>query len=71
MENQDQNNKNVYSCWSCKAGGRGSIGWGVLFLALGIYFIARDLGYISGDLSFWSVALTAFGLWLVIRAAAK
>jgi len=69
MENNNSKEEK-HSCWwgccGCNTR-RGNVGWGVFFLVLGGYFLAQELGYITYDISAWTIALVAFGLYLIVR----
>ena len=73
MENDNNQNKKLSSWWGrcgCNTR-RGSIGWGVFFLVLGVYFLAKEVGYITSNISVWTIALVAFGLYLILRGVTK
>ena len=73
MEDNKNENKKLSSWWDrCRHNARRrSVGWGVFFLVLGGYFLAKELGYITSDISVWTIALIAFGLYLIVRGLEK
>lgn len=73
MDNNINQNKKLSPLWeSCGCNTRlGSVMWGVFFLLFGLNILGQELGYITFPIPVWTIALVAFGLYLIARGVTK